>query len=259
MSERIDTAMTEHEQVAEMIRQKERAPIALEPGKTALLIVDVQRYFARPDLDFAQLFQKIAPGATDGYFQRVDSTVLPNIRRLQDCFRSLGLPVVFCIAGARMQDGSDLPCWLKDFDNVGLQLLGRRTTPVVNDADWQVEDSIAPLPGELLINKSSSGALSSTNLDQTLHNMGITSLAVCGLTTAVCVGLTARQTADRGFRVVIVGDACTELSQEMHDAALLSFSHVFGQVRPTRELTNFLTSALPASKGAEATHSRAAS
>jgi len=57
--------------------------------------------------------------------------------------------------------------------------------------------------------------------------MGITSLVVCGLTTAVCVGLTARQTADRGFRVVMVSDACTELSQEMHDAALLSFSHLF--------------------------------
>jgi isochorismate hydrolase len=73
--------------------------------------------------------------------------------------------------------------------------------------------------------------------------MGITSLVVCGLTTAVCVGFTARQTADRGFRVVMVSDACTELSQEMHDGALLSFGHVFGQVRSTQELTDFLISA----------------
>ena len=128
-----------------------------------------------------------------------------------------------------------------------MQLLGRRLNPVVNDTSWQVEDAVAPLPGELVINKTSSGALSSTNLDQTLRNMGINSLAVCGLTTAVCVGLTARQTADRGFRVVIVQDACTELSQEMHEAALLSFSHVFGQVRTTQDLTNFLTMASPAS------------
>ena len=32
--------------------------------------------------------------------------------------------------------------------------------------------------------------------------------------------IAARQTADRGFRVVVVSDACTELSQEMHEAAL---------------------------------------
>jgi len=251
--------MTEHEQIAAMIGQRELAPIALDPARTALVIVDVQRYFVRPDLDFGQLFQKIAPGATDGYFQRVRSTVLPNIQRLQQTFRSLGLPVVFCVVGACTPDGSDLPCWLKDFDSASLQLLGRRNTPVINDASWQVEDAIAPLPGEIVVNKTSSGALSSTNLDQTLRNMGITSLAVCGLTTAVCVGLTARQTADRGFRVVIVNDACTELSQEMHDAALLSFSHVFGQVRPTQEVTNFLASARSTSTAAEPARSRAAS
>jgi len=251
--------MTEHEQIAAMIRQKEQAPIALDPARTALVIVDVQRYFTRPDSDFAHVFQKLAPGAMDGYFRRVSSTVLPNIQRLQNSFRSLGLPVVFCIFGSYMQDGSDLPCWLKDFDNVSLQLLGRRSTPAINDASWQIEDSIAALPGEPVINKTSSGALSSTNLDQTLRNMGVTSLVVCGLTTAVCVGLTARQTADRGFRVVIASDACTELSQEMHDAALLSFSHVFGQVRPAQEVTAFLASANSASKGAEPARSRAAS
>jgi len=234
--------MTEHEQIQEMIRQKEQTPIALDPQRTALIIVDVQRYFTRSDSDFAKLFQRFAPGAIGGYLQRVSSMVLPKIQELQHYFRSLGLPVIFCVAGSHAQDGRDLPCWLKDFDQLGLQLLGRRPTPTVNSAYWQVEDAIAPLPGELIINKTSSGALSSTSLDQTLHNMGISSLAVCGLTTAVCVGLTARQTADRGFRVVVVRDACTELSQEMHDAALLSFSHVFGQVRSTLELTQFLAS-----------------
>lgn len=179
----------------------------------------------------------------DGYFQRVSSTVLPKIQELQNCFRSLRLPVIFCVFGSYARNGQDLPCWLKDFDKLGLQLLGRRPNPVVNGASWQIDDAIAPLPGELIINKTSSGALSSTSLDQTLHNMGITSLGVCGLTTAVCVGLTARQTADRGFRVVIVSDACTELSQEMHEAALLSFIHVFGQVRSTRECTQFIGAA----------------
>ena len=164
--------MTEHEKIQEMIRQKEQAPIALDPGRTALVIVDVQRFFTRPDSEFAQVFQKLAPGAIDGYFQRVGSTILPKIQQLQHCFRSLGLPVIFCVFGSYAQDGQDLPCWLKDFDKLGLQLLGRRPNPVVNGASWQVEDAIAPLPGELIINKTSSGALSSTNLDQTLHNMG---------------------------------------------------------------------------------------
>jgi nicotinamidase-related amidase len=244
--------MTEDQMIEQMIRQKEQAPIAIDPTRSALVVIDVQRFFTRPDSEFAQIFQMLSPGAIDGYFQRVKSTVLPNIHELQTCFRALGLPVIHCVFGSYAEDSKDMPCWLKDFDQLGVQLLGRHPNPVVNSPSWQIEDAVAPVPGEFVINKASSGALSSTNLDQTLHNLGINSLVICGLTTAVCVGLTARQTADRGFRVVIVSDACTELSQEMHEAALLSFSHVFGQVRSSQEVRQFLSAVIPAVQEAEA-------
>ena len=243
--------MNNEQKIEEMIRNKERAPIALHAQKTALVAIDAQRFFTRPDSDFAKIFESLAPGALDGYFQRVKSTVLPRIKELQNCFRSLGLPVIHCVFGSYTQDGQDLPCWLKDFDKLAIQTLGRRSNPVINGTSWQIDEAVAPLPGELVINKTSSGALSTTNLDQTFHNMGINSVVVCGLTTAVCVGLTARQTADRGFRVVIVSDACTELSQQMHDAALLSFSHVFGQVRSAAEVMDYLVSEQAAARSAE--------
>ena len=124
--------MTDHEKIQEMIRKKEQAPIAIDPARCALVIVDMQRFFTRPDSAFAQVFQKMAPGATDGYFQPV-KTVLPNIQKLQQCFRSHNLPVIFCIFGSHMQNGQDLPGWLKDFDQVGIKLLGRRPNPSVND------------------------------------------------------------------------------------------------------------------------------
>jgi biuret amidohydrolase len=237
--------VTDHEIIQDMIRRKEQAPIAIDPERCALVIVDVQRFFTRTDSAFNQVFQKMAPGATDGYYQRV-KTVLPKIKELQQCFRSRHLPVMFCVFGSYLGNGQDLPCWLKDFDNLGLKLLGHRPNPLVNDPSWQVEDAVAPLPGELVLNKTSSGPLSSTKLDQILHNLGVNSLVVCGLTTAICVAQTARETADRGFRVVVVEDACTELSEEMHQAALMSFSHVFGQVRSTQDLTAFLGGSNPA-------------
>jgi nicotinamidase-related amidase len=134
-----------------------------------------------------------------------------------------------------------LPAWWRDFDQLGLHLLGERITPPINTPSWQIDDRIAPVCGEMVLNKTSSGALASTKLDQTLHNMGINSLVVCGLTTAVCVTQTARETADRGFRVMIAEDACTEVSEEMHQAALLAFSWVFGRVRPTEEIVKLFT------------------
>lgn len=229
-----------------MVRQKDQIPLAIDPLKSALLIIDVQRYFSRPDYPWAQLIENLAPGATRGYFNRVTTTVLPNIRRLQEYFRSRQLPVIFCGAGCNLPDGRDLPEWIKDFDQLGLRLLGCRVSPPVGDPSWQFEDSVAPLPGEIVLNKTSSGPLASTKLDQILHNIGINSLVVCGLTTAVCVTQTARETADRGFRVVVVDDACTEMSEEMHRAALFTFSYVFGRVRTTDEMIGFFAGAAAA-------------
>jgi nicotinamidase-related amidase len=64
-------------------------------------------------------------------------------------------------------------------------------------------------------------------------------LVVCGLTTAVCVTQTAREFADRGFRVLVAEDACTEMSEEMHRAALFNFSYAFGRVKSTDETIRF--------------------
>jgi len=66
----------------EIIRQKEQAPIALQADRTALVVVDVQRFFTRAHSDFAQVIQSSAPTALDSYFQRVNTTVLPNIKEL---------------------------------------------------------------------------------------------------------------------------------------------------------------------------------
>ena len=131
-----------------------------------------------------------------------DSGVLDNIVRLQTAFRAQGLPVIFLAAGCCLPDGADLPEWMREFDQLGQTLLGHRVCPPVSDPSWQIDDAVAPLQGEMVLNKTSSGALSSTKLDQTLHNLGVNSLVVFGLTTAVCVTQTARETADRGFRVI---------------------------------------------------------
>jgi nicotinamidase-related amidase len=228
--------MTDHEMVQKIIELKDQAPLPIDAERSALLVVDAQRYFARPDYPFGQTFERLVPGSTAGYFARVVDTVLPNILRLQTAFRSAGRPVIFCGAGSYLQDGSDLPQWLSDFNQLSTMVVGTRSIPMIDDPSWQFDDSVAPLPGEMVLNKTSSGPLNSTKLDQTLHNMGINSLVVCGLTTAVCVAQTARETADRGFRVIIADDACTEMSEEMHRAALETFSLTFGRTRSTDAL-----------------------
>lgn len=233
--------MNEHDQVREIIRIKDQNnPFGIDPARAALLITDVQRYFVHPDHVFGQVLEALQPGVTAGYFARVRETVLPNVARLLGAGRAAGMPIVYTAAGSRTRDGSDMPGWMKAFDQLGLALRGARLWPVVGDPAWQVEDSVAPRLGDIVLDKPSSGPMASTRLDQTLRNMGVDTVIVAGLTTDVCVAQAAREIADRGFAVVVAADACTALSVAMHEAALLGFSLTFGRVRSTDELLALL-------------------
>jgi nicotinamidase-related amidase len=232
--------MAEHDKILEIIRRKDGAPISLS-RPTALLVIDMQRYFVRPDYQFGQVFEKIVPGATAGYFERVKSNVVPNIKRLQAHFRLHRLPIFYTACGSWTEDGRDLPLWMKEFDQLGVTLLGKRIIPPTSDPSWQIDESVAPATGEVVLNKPSSGVFASTKLDESLHNMRVESLIVTGLTSSVCVGLGAREAADRGFQVIIAEDACTELSEELHRGTLQSFGLAFGRVRKTEEVLKLLS------------------
>jgi nicotinamidase-related amidase len=232
--------MSEHQDVLSIIAQKNQTPLAFGPERSALLVIDVQRYFVRPDHAFGQLFERLRPGVTAGYFRRVRETVIPGVQRLQEGFRARGVPIFYTATGTQTGNGRDLPGWLRDLDQLGLAVLGERIWPAVHEPSWQVDDSVAPRAGEPVLVKCSSGPLASTRLDQTLRHLGIDTVVVTGLTTDVCVTQTAREMADRGFAVVVVEDACTTLSEDMHRSALQCFNIAFGLVRRTEEILEWV-------------------
>jgi nicotinamidase-related amidase len=236
---------TDHIKFKKLLSLKNKAPLALDPLKSALIVVDVQRWFTQPEHPLWQFNEKLVSGVSAGYFKRVQSGVLGNIQYLQRVFRSFGLSVIFTTVGSNLLDGRDLPTWMREFDALSLRLVGERIVPPVNHPRWQIDDAVAPVAGDIVLNKTSSGAFASTTLDQTLHNLGVNSLVVCGLTTAMCVTQTAREAGDRGFQVIIADDGCTELSEELHEAALLAFSWIFGRVRSTEEISTYLNAQAP--------------
>ena len=78
--------MTDHEKVREILKLKDNAPLELRPDRTALLIVDAQRYFARREYPFAVTFERLVPGSTDYHLVSVDSVVISNIQQLLKLF-----------------------------------------------------------------------------------------------------------------------------------------------------------------------------
>jgi nicotinamidase-related amidase len=96
-----------------------------------------------------------------------------------------------------------------------------------------------PAVGEPVIDKPGKGAFYQTDLDLMLHNRGIGTLFICGVTTEVCVNTTVREANDRGYRCIVLSDCCASYFQEFHDMGLKMIKAqggIFGSVASSQAL-----------------------
>ncbi len=80
----------------------------------------------------------------------------------------------------------------------------------------EIHPGVQPAEGEPVIAKTRAGPFSTTGLDVTLREMGVTTLALMGVATSGCVLSASRWAADVGYRVVVVTDACDDRDPEVH-------------------------------------------
>jgi nicotinamidase-related amidase len=204
----------------------------LDPGRSALIVVDMQRYFVHPEYPFGKWVAEIDPEGAAAYFRRVRDLVIPNLQRLLERARRLGLYIVFTEAGSLRPDAADLPGWMKRH----IAASGKAIYPPFTDPSCRVDESVSPHPGELILQKTTSGPLNSTKLDQTLRVLGIGTVIVAGLVTEVCVAQTAREFGDRDFDAIVIEDACASMDDTRHRAALDTIAITFGFVASTDEV-----------------------
>ena len=204
----------------------------LVPDRTALLVIDVQRYFVHPEYPLGKWVTEWDADGANAYFNRVRNLVIPNIQRLLERARQLGLFIVFTEVGSLRPDGADLPGWMRRH----IAASGAAVYPPFSDPSCRVDDSISPRPGELILQKTTSGPLGSTKLDQTLRVLRIDTVVVAGLVTEVCVAQTAREFGDRDFDAIVVDDACASMDDTRHRAALDTIAITFGFVASTEDV-----------------------
>jgi nicotinamidase-related amidase len=94
----------------------------------------------------------------------------------------------------------------------------------------------------VFVEKSAASALfpGRCPLPEVLAARGIESVLVTGTVTSVCVESTARDASTLGYRVVLVADACADVSDAAHNATLRTVYRSFGDVRPTAEVLALL-------------------
>ena len=80
----------------------------IDIAKTALLVIDLQKYGYHPDYALGKLLRKEAPEVFQYLFSRLEKIVIPNVQRLLEFFRSNKMRVIFLCVGPLLPDGSDM-------------------------------------------------------------------------------------------------------------------------------------------------------
>ena len=200
-------------------------PFDVEPKKTALLVVDLQRYTADP---------KGGLGRSGGaelaeYFAAVESAVR-NAARLVAAARAASIDVIHIRAARRLRDGRDVRSGVPE----------AAMPPHRDSDDARILEAVAPTGDEIVLDKTTPSAFTSTGLDFLLRTMGIRNLIVCGVPTNVDVLMTVRDADDHAYRVITVGDACAAATRQLHEAVLPTMNMRRMRVSSTDEVVGML-------------------
>ena len=225
--------------VATQLLEQVKPEIVLEPLKTALFIIDMQKGCCLPNSFRCKKLEELAPEAFSYYMQRL-KVVVPNLRKLQAFFRDNGLEVVQCVVESLTQDGRDrLP------PDKALEI---HRPP--NSEEAEVLDELKPLPDEIVFTKTTSGMFTPYNSTyHILRSMGIEHLVFGGCITEGCVESTVRAAFDLfGYTNVLVEDCCATFSgDDVHVAAIRAMGSAYAEISSTNSVISHLTQQLAVS------------
>ncbi|WP_019625330.1 cysteine hydrolase family protein [Thioalkalivibrio sp. ALJT] len=211
----------------------------LREHHVALLCIDLQYLdAARGHGVFADSVQSgVPPEAQEYYFNRLEQTVLPNVRRLQDAFREQGLEVIHTRIRSLTRDGRDR--------SPGHKRLNLHAAPGSKDAEFV--EQVAPVGDEIVLDKTASGVFNSTNLHYILRNLNISALFIVGVYSNECVSTAVRDACDLGFYVTLMDDATATVTPEMQKATITTIKDRYARVMTTDEAIREITKVKEAS------------
>lgn len=204
----------------------------LEPGRTALLVIDMQRGF---------LDQGAALEVPEG------RAIVPGLTRLIAACRGRGVPVIY----TEFVYDPSVPCLRGD--PFGIEHLparpgeatgyGRPSSNCLVGPDApagpdsaEIIPELAPRPDELVVRGHTYDKFYGTCLDLALRSRDIRHLLITGVVTDVCVNCTLLSAANRDYRVTAVTDGVATLWPELQEACFAIWRRKFARLRTIDEV-----------------------
>jgi nicotinamidase-related amidase len=195
----------------------------LEAARVALVVVDMQYASASREHGLGRVLRERGQAALGkARFDRIETVVVPTIGRLLDAFRTRRLRIVYLTIGSEVPDYSDLLPHMRPF--------AESVRNTAGSPEHRILAELAPRPGEAVINKTTMSAFHSSGFERLLRAWRVEQLLFTGVSTNSCVEGTARDAADRGWRVLIVEDGCGAASERWHEATCENFARLLGRV-----------------------------
>jgi nicotinamidase-related amidase len=215
---------TRQERIDEMHR--------LQSGRTALVVVDMQRGF-------------IEPGAA--LEVPAGRAIIPNVRKLIEACRQRRVPVIF----TQFVYATPIPCLRGE--PFGLEHLPARPGEptgfgrpsgnclVPSEAEpgpnsCEIVPELAPRPEELVVRGHTYDKFYGTPLDLALRTRDVRYLIIAGVVTEICVNCTLLSAANRDYRVTAVTDGVASPCPELQEACFEIWRRKFARLRTTEEV-----------------------
>jgi ureidoacrylate peracid hydrolase len=194
---------------------------AIDPAKTALVVVDMQKYFmAEPWMGACPIAQEI----------------VPNVNRLAARLRDRGGCVVWIQTEATAESRESWANLRALYSDVAAT---RRWKELARESDgFALWEGLDVESGDERVIKTRYSAFvpGSSDLDRVLRARGIDTIVITGVATNVCCESTGRDGMMMGYRTILVADGNATATDEEHLATLRTFLSYFGDVQSADEV-----------------------
>lgn len=208
--------------------------LKLAPAITAVIVVDVQRYFTEVT-PFAAMRQ-----------------IVPRIARFLSSARAAGMTVIHLKSEFRadMEDAGRPGSRTRQMMN-GLSGNDSTENPLIHGHPMaDIVPELTPESSDVVVTKTRFSGFWATNLNEVLRVRNIESLIFTGGTTTVCVESTLRDAMFLEYNSLVLSDCTADINQELQESALARIELFFGWVCRSEELIGALEIAKSKSLGA---------